>query len=163
MIPVFSVVGSGSNTGKTTLICAIIPELKRRGYKVATLKHDVHGFEIDKPGKDSFKHSQAGADITMISSFEKFAMIEKVWQEYSIDEICQKINADILITEGYKKEDKPKLEVHQGDMGNLLCEKDDTVFAIVCNKKIRKDIPQFRFDEIEKLVDFLELKFLKKR
>jgi len=60
MIPVFSIVANSSKVGKTTVLCDIIRELKSRGYRVCTIKHDVHGFEIDHPGKDTWKHSQAG-------------------------------------------------------------------------------------------------------
>ncbi len=162
MIPVFSIVGKNSNTGKTTVLCNIITELKSRGYRVATIKHDVHGFDIDHPGKDTWKHGQAGSDIVMISSPEKFAMIEKVQEEYKLDEVIEKItNVDIIITEGYKKENKPKLEVFRLEAAEqLLCE-DHEMFAIVTDVSFEKEIPQFSFEEIDKLVDFIEAKFLK--
>lgn len=161
MIPIFSVVGKSSNTGKTTILCNIIKELKGRGYRVATIKHDVHGFDIDHPGKDTWKHGQAGSDIVMISSPQKFAMIEKVEKEYSLDEIIKKIsNIDIIITEGYKSGDKPKLEVYRKEIADeLLCE-DEELFALVTDKVFENDIPQFNFDEILSLVDFIEEKFL---
>ena len=77
MIPVLSIVSSRSNIGKTTAICKIILELKSRGYRVATIKHHGHDFEIDKPGKDTFLHAEAGADIVVLSSPKKMALIEK--------------------------------------------------------------------------------------
>ena len=161
MIPVFSVVGSKSNVGKTTVLCNIIRELKKRGYRVATIKHDVHGFDIDHPGKDTWLHGQAGADVVSISSANKMAIIEKVEREYSLDEMISKIkNVDIIITEGYKKEDKPKLEVFRKEIAEGLNSQDEDLFGIVTNKKFDKDIPQFEFDQIEELVDLIQKKFL---
>ena len=162
MIPVFSIVGKNSNTGKTTVLCSIIQELKKRGYRVATIKHDVHGFDIDHPGKDTWKHGQAGSDIVMISSPEKFAMIEKVQTEYSLDEIVSKINnVDIIITEGYKRENKPKLEVYRAEAADrLLCEEHE-LFGLVTDTKFDNKVPQFSFEAIEKLVDHIIELFLK--
>lgn len=162
MIPVFSIVGKNSNTGKTTVLCNIISELKSRGYRVATIKHDVHGFDIDHPGKDTWKHGQAGSDIVMISSPAKFAMIEKVEIEYSLDKILEKIdNVDIIITEGYKKENKPKLEVYRKEAADeLLCEEHE-LFGLVTDTEFNNDVPQFGFEYIKELVDLIEAKFLK--
>lgn len=161
MIPVFSVVGKNSNTGKTTVLCNIIQELKKRGYRVATIKHDVHGFEMDRPGKDTWKHRQAGSDLVMISSPEQFAMIEQVREEYSLDALLNKItDIDIVITEGYKQENKPKLEVYRREAADEpLCYKQE-VFALVTDEKLDLDISQFFFDEISSVVDLIEIKFL---
>lgn len=164
MIPIISIVGKNSNTGKTTVLCNIIRELKKRGYKVATIKHDVHGFDIDHPGKDTWKHGQAGSDIVMISSPEKFAMIEKVNEEYLLDEIVSKIkNVDIVITEGYKRENKPKLEVFRAEVADrLLCEEHE-LFGLVTDVPFPINTPQFAFEEIEKLVDYIVELFLVKK
>lgn len=163
MIPVFSVVGSKSNVGKTTVICNIIRELKTRGYKVATIKHHAHNFDIDHPQKDTWLHGEAGADIVSISSPEKMAIIEKVEEEYTLDEMIKKIkNVDIIITEGYKHGDKQKLEVFRKEIGEELNSKDEDLFAIVTNRIFHKDIPQFDFDQIEELVDLIEKRFLLK-
>lgn len=163
MIPVFSIVGKNSNTGKTTVLCNIISELKSRGYRVGTIKHDVHGFDIDHPGKDTWKHGQAGSDIVMISSPAKFAMIEKVETEYPLDKILEKIdNVDIIITEGYKRENKPKLEVYRKEAADeLLCEEHE-LFGLVTDTKFDNGVPQFSFEDIKELVDLIEAKFLKR-
>ncbi|SHK38373.1 molybdopterin guanine dinucleotide biosynthesis accessory protein MobB [Anaerobranca californiensis DSM 14826] len=170
MIPVISVVAGHSNTGKTTLLCQIIKSLKKRGYKVATIKHDVHGFEIDHPGKDTYNHRQAGADIVMISSPKLFAMIEGVEEEYSLDQLLNKIQGvDIVFTEGYKKMDKPKIEVFREGISKELVSPLNQLLAIVTDVDIEnidvdieniKEIPQFSFNEIEKLVDLIEDKYL---
>lgn len=163
MIPVFSIVGTNSKIGKTTVLCNIIKELKSREYKVCTIKHDVHGFDIDHPGKDTWKHAQAGADIVAISSPKKMAMIEKVENEYRLDEIINRIsNVDIIITEGYKQENKPKLEIFRKGLTNEIYSKDEDLFAIITDTPIEKEIPQFGFSEIKEVVDLIEKKFLKK-
>ena len=86
MIPVVSIVGK-SDAGKTTLIEKLIPELVRRGYRVATVKHDVHGFDVDREGKDSWRHKQAGAHTVVISSPEKLALIRDVDHDADLAEL----------------------------------------------------------------------------
>lgn len=163
MIPVFSIVGSESGVGKTTVLCEIIGELKQRGYKVATIKHHHRGdFEIDKPGKDTWKHAQAGADVVVISSEVKIAKIEKLEEECSLDDIVKDIkNVDIIITEGYKGENKPKLEVIRKEISEKLYSKDEELFCIVTDFSLENKVPQFDFGEIKEIVDLIEEKFLK--
>ena len=162
MIPVFSVIGSKSNVGKTTALCHIIKELKSRGYKVATIKHHGHDFDIDHPGKDTWMHADAGADIVAISSPNKIAIIEKVEKEYTLDEVISKIeNVDIIITEGYKREEKPKVEVFRKEISKEVFSKTEDLIAMITDTYIENNIPQFSFSEIKKLVDLIETKFLK--
>lgn len=163
MIPVFSIVGSESGVGKTTVLCELIGELKKRGYKVATIKHHHRGnFEIDKPGKDTWKHAQAGADVVVISSEVKIAKIEKLEEECRLDDIVKDIkNVDIIITEGYKDENKPKLEVIRKEISEKLYSKDEELFCIVTDFLLENKVPQFDFGEIKEIVDLIEKKFLK--
>lgn len=168
MVPIISVVGK-TNSGKTTLIEKIIPILNKRGYKVGTIKHDVHQFEIDHEGKDTWRMTQAGADTVIIASGEKMGVIKKINRENNIDEITQQFlqDVDIVITEGYKKQNKPKIEVTCSE--ELLCGKDDNLFAVVFNPvrdRIKGsingiNIPYFGIDEAEKITDLIEEKFLK--
>jgi molybdopterin-guanine dinucleotide biosynthesis protein B len=104
MIPIISIVGK-SNSGKTTLIEKLIPELNRRGYRVGTVKHDVHGFEVDKEGKDSWRHRKAGAYSTIISSPQQIALIRTMSYDAPLDEIRDRFiqDVDIIIAEGYKR------------------------------------------------------------
>jgi len=163
MIPVFSVIGSESGVGKTTILCKIIEELKKRGYKVATIKHHHRGdFEIDQPGKDTWRHAQAGADVVIISSEVKIARIEKLETERKLDDIVRDIkNVDIIITEGYKAEDKPKLEVVRKEVSKELYSKEEELFCIVTDLLFENKVPQFDFDKIGEIVDLVEKKFLK--
>lgn len=162
MIPIVSIVGK-SDSGKTTLLEKLIQELKRRGYRVATVKHDVHGFDIDKEGKDTWRHAKAGADMVVLSSPLKLAMIKRVDQEYSLDKIESTIikDVDIILTEGYKKGDKPKVEIFRsGVHKELLCTDEDNLIAIVSDKKFERGVPCFDLNDVKGLADFLERTFL---
>lgn len=162
MIPVFSVVSSKSKMGKTTIICKVIEELKTRGYRVGIIKHHWGDFEIDYPGKDSWKHREAGADTVIVSSPSKFALIEKVEDKYDLDSIIGKIeNVDIIITEGYRDENKPKMEVIRKELSEeLICEESE-LFAVITDFQIASPIAQFNFSQVEEIVDLIENKFLK--
>lgn len=164
MIPVFSIIGAKSNVGKTTVLCKIIEELKYRRYRVATIKHHRGDFQMDYPEKDTWKHYQAGADMVILSSPVKFARIEKKENEYELDVIINEIkNVDIIITEGYKTENKPKLEVIRKEISNKLISKEEELFAIVTDFPLDIKKPQFGFEETKQIVDFIEEKFLHSR
>ena len=156
MIPVISFVGR-SNCGKTTYLEKLIRELKNRGYRVGTIKHDVHGFEMDKPGKDTWRHSQAGADVVCISSPTKMAMIKKVEQELLLDEVIAFVSdVDIIFTEGYKRESKQKIEVfRQAVCDSPLCSKEE-LLAVATDTVLYDDIPHFPLDDAKEMADFLE-------
>ena len=162
MIPIISIVGK-TNSGKTSLIEKIIPELKKRGYRIGTIKHDVHQFEVDHEGKDTWRMTQAGADIVIIASGEKMAMMKKNDREYKINELSQWLleDVDIVITEGYKQSDKPKIEVTCS--GELICNKDDNLFAVVFNMQqvIDLNVPCFVLDDILPIVNLIEKNFLR--
>ena len=159
-IPMISVVGK-SDTGKTTLLEKLIAELKQRGYRVATVKHDAHGFDIDRPGKDSWRHAQAGSDVVVISGPHRLALIEKREREMTLDEIADRvINVDIILTEGYKRGDRPKIEVSRREKSSeLLCTQDE-LLAIAADQTFAMNVPQFSLDDATGLVDLIEERFL---
>lgn len=162
MIPVISIVSNKSNMGKTTVICKIIGELKSRGYRVATIKHHWGDFNIDYPGKDSWKHREAGADTVVVSSPTKMAIIEKVKEAYKLDNIIEKIeNVDIIITEGYKDENKPKIEIIRKGISEAIISRQDELFAIVTDFSLEVKVPQFEFNQLDELVNLIEEEFLK--
>ncbi|MDU6426509.1 MAG: molybdopterin-guanine dinucleotide biosynthesis protein B [Clostridium perfringens] len=114
MAKIVNVVARCSNTGKTVLIEGLIKELKNRGYTVATIKHDVHGFDIDKEGKDTWRHRKAGAEAVIISSKERMALIREVQEEIPLEELIKQVeDFDFIIIEGYKKSKYRKLEVYR--------------------------------------------------
>jgi molybdopterin-guanine dinucleotide biosynthesis protein B len=163
MIPVVSVVGK-SDAGKTTLLEKIIPELKRRGYRVATVKHDAHSFEIDQPGKDTWRHRQAGADVVVISAKDKMAIIRRLDEEMSLPQITDMITGvDIILTEGFKRGPAPKIEVSRREKSTeLLCAVDELV-AVATDQRFDIPAPQFALDDAAGLVDLLERRFLGKQ
>ena len=164
MVPIVSIVGT-SDCGKTTLIEQLLPRLIRKGYRVATVKHDVHGFEIDREGKDSWRHKRAGASTVVLSSPERIAVIRDVEKELTLEEIrnvCVQ-DVDLIVTEGYKRSAFPKIEVNlTRDSEELLCKIDDNLVAVVSNRTPCLDVPFFRADEIERLADWLEEKLIKR-
>ncbi|MGF7185049.1 molybdopterin-guanine dinucleotide biosynthesis protein B [Desulfitispora alkaliphila] len=163
MIPIVSVVGK-SDVGKTTLIEKLLREIKRRGYKVATIKHDVHGFNIDIPGKDTWRHGEAGADNVIISSPNKIAIVKKVEREMSLDEIADTIkDVDLIITEGYKRGDKPKIEVfRKGVYEEILCSPEELI-ALATDVEFQIGVPCYDLDDASGLVDRIEETVMKKQ
>jgi len=163
MIPIVSIVGK-SDTGKTTLIEKLIPELIRRGYRVATVKHDVHGFDVDREGKDSWRHKQAGAHTVVISSPMKLALIREVDHDADLTELRDKYiqDVDLILSEGFKKNNQPKIEVFRKEKEEgLLCNKEDNLLAIASNHPLDAGVPCFDINDARGLVDLIEEKFLK--
>jgi molybdopterin-guanine dinucleotide biosynthesis adapter protein len=165
MIPIISIVGK-SDSGKTTLIEKLVPELTRKGYRVATVKHDVHGFEVDREGKDSWRHKQAGAHTVIISSPQKIALIRDVEKDSTLDEIRRRWvqDVDLLLSEGYKKDVQPKIEVFRKEKHKkLLCTKKDNLIAIVSDRKFNVGVPCFHLEDMKGLSNFIEKEFLKSK
>jgi molybdopterin-guanine dinucleotide biosynthesis protein B len=162
MIPILSIVGK-SDAGKTTLLEKLIRELKARGYRVATVKHDAHSFEIDQPGKDTWRHAQAGSDHVVIASPARIAHIQRIERELTLPEIASTINdADIILTEGYKRGPALKIEVSRAEKGReLLCTRQELV-ALATDQHFDMDVPQFGLDDAAGLVDLIERRFLTK-
>lgn len=162
-IPVVSIVGR-SNTGKTTLIEKMIPELNRRGYRVATVKHTIHGFDIDHEGKDSWRHKRAGSRVTVIASPGKVALLEDVDRDYGIEELRDKYitGVDIILVEGFKKNPFPKIEViRSGLKQKPLCRKEDNLIAVVSDRPVERGVPCLDVDDINGIVDLIESRLLK--
>ena len=163
-VPIISVVGK-SSSGKTTFLENLIAELREQGYKVGTIKHDVHGFDIDKPGKDTWRHKQAGANLVLISSPEKLALIKDVNEDSELDELRENYvrDVDIILTEGYKSRDKPKIEVFRPAMHeDYLCnhENDNLITRVINEEKEGKNQEIFSSAEVERVIKLLEEKFL---
>lgn len=161
-IPVVSFVGK-SGVGKTTVLERVIREIKRRGYRVGTVKHDTHGFEMDKPGKDSWRHAQAGSDAVVVSGPHKMALIRTVAEEMPLDELVPLMGAvDLVITEGYKRGNKPKIEISRLERGaGLLCEPEELV-GVMADYPLDVPVPSFDLDDVTGIVDLLERLYLRK-
>ena len=163
MVPIVSVVGK-SGSGKTTLLERLIPELKRRGHRVGTIKHDAHSFDIDHPGKDTWRHAQAGSDHVVISSPARVASIRRITQEITLEELAAAMtDVDIVVTEGYKRGSAPKIEVSRRERSEeLICQQDE-LMAIASDHPFEGAVPQFDLDDTQGLADLIETRFLRAR
>jgi molybdopterin-guanine dinucleotide biosynthesis protein B len=163
VVPILSIVGR-SDSGKTTLIEKLIPILKGRGYRIGTIKHDVHGFEMDREGKDTYRHFHSGADAVLISSPKKMALIKRHDEAPTLDELVARYHhdMDLVITEGFKRLDKPKLEVYRSAAHpQPLCTDADNRIALASDIPLQVDCPRFDINDVEAIADFIEHRFLK--
>ncbi|MBJ6799969.1 molybdopterin-guanine dinucleotide biosynthesis protein B [Geomonas propionica] len=155
-----------SGTGKTTLLEKVIVHLKARGYRVGVIKHDAHRFDIDHPGKDSYRLTAAGADTMLISSPEKLAIIKKHTQAPPIEELIETYfgDMDIVVTEGFKKSGMPKIEVNRQERSTtLLCRGesyDPTLVAVASDGDLDLDVPVLDLNDPSAVADFIEETFL---
>lgn len=148
--PVISFVADKSGSGKTTLLEKVIRRLKEDGIRLAVIKHDAHQFDMDKPGKDTWRFAQAGADIVAISSSQKVAIIEKVDEEKKLDEVIGMISGvDLILTEGFKGSDKPKIEVFRSEVHQQLLFKSNELLAIASDVKWDIGVPCYHIDDVE--------------
>lgn len=164
MIPVLCIVGK-SGVGKTTVMEKLVVELKKRGLRVATLKHNVHGFDIDHEGKDTWRFAQAGSDVVAISSSQKVAIIRKVDHDHSLAELQRFIRPDfdIILAEGFKQDKAIKIEVHRKELGpDLLCTKEE-LLAVATDEKLDIDVPQYALEDAQGMVDLIKRRFFDKQ
>ncbi|MEX2617323.1 MAG: molybdopterin-guanine dinucleotide biosynthesis protein B [Alphaproteobacteria bacterium] len=149
-----------SGSGKTTLVVNLIPVLLSRGISVSTVKHAHHDFDIDKPGKDSYEHRQAGATEVMISSARRWALMHehKGGPEPDLDEIIVNMTpVDLLLVEGYKRHAHAKLEVHRPANGKpLLCVNDPCIVAVACDVALTGlALPVLNLNDVPGIADFI--------
>jgi molybdopterin-guanine dinucleotide biosynthesis protein B len=161
--PAMRVVGLAgwSGAGKTTLITRVVPLLKRRGVRVSTVKHAHHAFEIDRPGKDSWLHREAGATEVAIVSSRRWAIVHELrgGREPPLTEILAKLSpADLVIVEGFKRLALPKLEIFRASLAKpLLQPDDDCIVAIAADDPLpQAQVPVLMLDDIESIADVLQ-------
>ncbi len=165
--PIVSIV-SKKRSGKTTLLEKLIPELSSRGYRVGTIKHDIHGFDIDHEGKDTWRHKQCGAATVAISSPWKLSLIKDVEQEASLDDLVSSFftDMDLVLTEGYLRAEKPQVEVFRSAAHQMpLCVKGQSsaIIAVMSDVPVDLDVPNFDINDIAALADLIETRFLSRR
>jgi len=151
-----------SGTGKTTLLEKLIPELKRRGLRVGTVKHHAHpGFEIDREGKDTWRHAKAGSDHVVIAAPDKIASIRTIERALSLAEIVATMSdLDLILVEGFKRSTFPKIEIIREAAGiDPICTREE-VIAMVTDVPSPYSVPAFNLDDMKGLADFLEKTFL---
>jgi molybdopterin-guanine dinucleotide biosynthesis protein B len=149
------------NSGKTTLVEKLVAELVRRGWKVATVKHAHHDFDVDKEGTDSFRHRAAGAFEVAIVSSRRWALMHELRDEAepSLDAVLARLSpCDLVIVEGYKREGHPKIESRRRDAKDTtpLSAGDPTIVAIASDHAVTDDLPVFALDDIAAIADFAE-------
>ena len=155
MTPLLSIVGK-SGSGKTTLIEKLIPEFKRRGLRVAVVKHHAHTSSVDIPGKDTWRFGEAGAEVVAVSSPAEFARFQRVARELTLAEIAAKIeNVDLILTEGFKREPAPKIEISRAELGTDLVARTDELIAVASDHPIALNVPQFDLNDIAGLANFI--------
>ena len=161
MPAIVSVVGI-SKSGKTTLIEKLVRELRSRGYRVATVKHAPEGMTLDRPDRDSWRHLQAGSEATVISSRDRLALIKPVTAEATLDDIARLLGEeyDIILTEGFKQGDAPKIEVHRKEAGPPLTDIKKLI-AIATDEPLDAKARQFSLDDARGLADLLEEGFIR--
>ena len=157
MQPIISIVGK-SESGKTTLLEGLITKLKQRGYKVLVIKHTGEDFELDKVSKDSWRFSQAGSEVSAISSPHKLAVIKNLEYDLAPQELSHFIwwDYDLILTEGFKQSSHPKIEVHRKEQGKELLSPPEQLLAVVTDEPLDVDVPQFSRGEVQKIVDLIE-------
>ncbi|MEJ5301749.1 MAG: molybdopterin-guanine dinucleotide biosynthesis protein B [Thermodesulforhabdaceae bacterium] len=165
MVPIICVVGY-HESGKTTFIEALIPELKCRGYRVGTIKHDVHGFDIDIEGKDTWRHRKSGSVAVALSSPSRVTLFRELKEEMPIDELIMRFfwDVDIVIAEGFKKLHYPKIEVFRKEIAEEpLAKSLENLIAVVSDDPVTVDAPVFPFRDVNLVADMIEQRYLATR
>ncbi|PYE88279.1 molybdopterin-guanine dinucleotide biosynthesis protein B [Phyllobacterium leguminum] len=158
---IFGITG-WKNSGKTTLVVRLVEELTRRGWRVSTVKHAHHDFDIDHEGTDSFRHRKAGAGEVAIVSNRRFALMHELQgeNEPSLEDIVQRLGpCDLILVEGYKRESIKKIEVRRldGRKGERLSAGDPNIVAIAADHPVEGEtVPVFGLDDITGIADFIE-------
>ena len=148
-----------SGSGKTTLVEKLVPLIVARGMTVSIIKHAHHDFDIDRPGKDSYRHRQAGASEILISSSRRWAQMHELRgeAELSLEQLIERISpCDLLFIEGFKREQIPKLEVYRKVLGEpLLFPEDKNIVAVATDTPIESQIPVLSLNQPSAVADFI--------
>jgi len=159
---IITIVGK-SNSGKTTLLEKLIAHLTDKGYKIGSVKHAHDGFEMDKKGKDSWRHKKAGAAATLVITDNKIAMVKDDTTGY-IEKMCTYLSdMDIILAEGFKKQALPKIEIFRtgGEHKHPFCMADENLIAFVTDSDHDLNVPVFGLEDIREIAEFIEHNFLK--
>jgi molybdopterin-guanine dinucleotide biosynthesis protein B len=155
-IPIITVIAK-SGSGKTTFLEKLIHTLTERGYRLATVKHHSHsGFEVDQPGKDSWRHAKAGSRHVIIAAPDKIASYRLLDHELTLDEVVREVSGvDLILVEGYKQANKPTIEIVRREVGIDLIGDPSQTLAIVTDTPLQVPIPQFDLDDAAGVADLI--------
>ena len=154
----FGVVG-WKNAGKTGLMERLVAEITARGFTVSTVKHAHHSFDVDHPGKDSYRHRAAGASEVLLASRQRVALMQELRgaEEPSLEDLLARLSpVDLVLVEGYKRDTHPKVEAHRAETGNPLIAPDDaTIRAVASDVPLTLDRPVFDLNDTRAIADFV--------
>ena len=147
------------NAGKTGLMERLVTEITGRGFTVSTVKHAHHSFDVDHPGKDSFRHRQAGASQVLLSSRNRWALMTELRgaDEASLDDLLAQLTpVDLVLVEGYKRDRHPKIEAYRGETGHpLIALGDETIKAVASDTALNVTQPLFDLNDTKAIADFI--------
>jgi molybdopterin-guanine dinucleotide biosynthesis protein B len=157
MLSIISFVGK-SSSGKTTLLEKVIAELKKRGHKVAIVKHSHHKDDLDTAAKDTWRFTKAGSELSAINSLDHLAIYRRMDTFFDPQDIANYVlwDFDILLTEGFKGSSYPKIEVHRSAQGKELLTDPKLLLAVVTDKPLDIKVPQFSHDDVAGIADIIE-------
>ncbi len=163
MPPMLSIVGN-SASGKTTVLEKLISELKKRGHRIGVIKHAHHGFDLDREGKDSWRHKKAGADTVLIAAPGRIALIKDDAGSETLEDLKRYFeDVDLILVEGFKKKHGPKIEVFRTDVQEApLFSGNPDLVAWVTDSEIDLSIPKFGVEDTLALAEFIERHYLDK-
>jgi molybdopterin-guanine dinucleotide biosynthesis protein B len=148
-----------SGSGKTTLIEKLIPLFVQRGHKVSLVKHAHHSFDVDQPGKDSYRHRHAGCSEVLVTSSKRWVLMHELRgaPEPGFPELLESVSpCDLLLVEGFKREKLPKLEVYRASVGeSLLHPQDPNIVGIASDAKVDTKLPQFDLNDVPAIAGFI--------
>ncbi|MBB5020004.1 molybdopterin-guanine dinucleotide biosynthesis protein B [Chitinivorax tropicus] len=148
-----------SGSGKTTLIEQVLPHLTTKGLRVSLIKHTHHDFELDQPGKDSWRHRQAGAHEVLLAGGQRWALLHELRDQPSpslTDLLARLSPCDLVLVEGFKREPIPKLEVHRPALGKAMLHPDDPdIVAIACDQWIDAPLPRLDLNRADEIAQFI--------
>jgi len=157
-VKIFGIVG-WKNSGKTGLVERLVSEITKRGFTVSTVKHAHHSFDVDHPGRDSYRHRDAGAHEVLLTSRNRWALMHEIKDadEEPLAELLKKLSpVDLVLIEGFKRDSHAKIECHRGATGNgLLADGDETVVAVATDEKVDVKQRQLDLNATDAIADFV--------
>ena len=155
---IFGVTG-WKNSGKTGLMERLITEFTARGLSVSSIKHAHHSFDIDHPGRDSYRHRDAGARQVLLASRNRWALMHELRDEDepSLGDLLKQLSpVDLVLIEGYKRDRHPKIEAHRKETGQpLIAPEDETIVAVASDTSVTIDRPALELNDTASIANFI--------